>query len=85
MDHVMMGYQVKINDELQHGSCDDTEYGGGVTIDKFLYSKRQRNLAVFVVRRYGGLHLGFDRFQVIEKTAAQAVKLLRPPSPTNAD
>lgn len=78
MDHVMMAYQFKEGDQIKFGSCDDTEYGGGSVIAKFIQSKKLRNIAVFVVRRYGGIHLGYDRFQAIEKAAAAAVQLLRP-------
>lgn len=78
MDHVMLGYQLKENDQLKHGSCDDTEHGGGVIFDKLLYARRLKNIAVFVVHRYGGIHLGFDRFKTIEKAANEAIEMLRP-------
>lgn len=78
MDHVMLGYQVNVQDKLQHGSCDDTEYGGGVVIDKHLYASKLCNLAVFVVRRYGGIHMGFDRFRIIQRATDAAVAMLRP-------
>lgn len=78
MDHVMMAYQLREKDTIKKGSCDDSEYGGGGVIAKFLQDNKMRNIAVFVVRRYGGIHLGFDRFQAIEKTAEAAVQLLRP-------
>lgn len=78
MDHVMMGYQVKIDDKVHHGSCDDSEYGGGVAVDKHLYNNHLMDLAVFVVRRYGGIHLGYDRFRTIQRAADEAITLLRP-------
>lgn len=78
MDHVMMAYQVKEGEQVKFGSCDDNEHGGGGCISKWLYTQRLRDIAVFVVRRYGGLHLGFDRFKLIEGAASSAVQILRP-------
>lgn len=78
MDHVPMAYCYKTEDRIKVGSCDDMEHGAGSCISAFLYQNRIKNAAVFVVRRYGGIHLGYDRFRVIENSAKEAVKLLRP-------
>lgn len=79
MDHVMMGYRVTTPDgEILHGGCDDTEYGGGSCVENQLYAMKQNNIATFVVRRYGGIHLGVDRFQTIRAMTSMAVKILRP-------
>lgn len=84
MDHVMMAYQTQdpISKQINYGSCDDNEHGGGAELCKFLYQKKLDNLAVFVVRRYGGIHLGLDRFNMIRKAAVEAIALLRPPAPS---
>lgn len=78
MDHVVMAYRLKEEDEFKFGSCDDTEYGGGECLARFLYKHKFRDTAVFVVRRYGGLHLGYDRFKALEDAAIEAMKLLQP-------
>lgn len=85
MDHIMMAYQFKLEDgTIKYGACDDNEHGGGSCIGKFLHTNREKDVAVFVVRRYGGIHLGINRFKAIEKAAAEAIKLLRPPGPPSA-
>lgn len=80
MDHVTMAYNFKEadTDTIKVGSCDDLEYGGGACISKFLYENKLRNVAVFVVRRYGGIHLGYNRFKAIIQAATGASKLLHP-------
>lgn len=80
MDHVMMAYQFKPQDgqPVKHGACDDMEFGGGTCVAKFLQQKKIKDIAVFVVRRYGGIHLGLDRFKAIEEVAGNAVQKLRP-------
>lgn len=80
MDHVPMAYNFKDQNSniVKYGSCDDMEYGGGAALARFLYENRIRNVAVFVVRRYGRIHLGVDRFRIISQAARDAVKLLLP-------
>lgn len=79
MDHVMLGYQLKLEDgSRKFGGCDDGEHGGGACIYNHLYKLKQQNIAVFVVRRYGGIHMGLDRFKQIEQTAFAAAHLVRP-------
>lgn len=79
MDHVMEGYQLKLEDGTRKfGGCDDGEFGGGACISNHLYSLKQENIAVFVVRRYGGIHVGLDRFRKIEQSTFEAAHLLRP-------
>lgn len=80
MDHVMMAYEIKSDDSknIKYGSCDDNEHGGGEVLRKLIYNKKADNITLFVVRRYGGIHLGMDRFNMIEKAADEAYKLLRP-------
>lgn len=79
MDHTMAAYRFKDNhDNFHYGSCDDNEHGGGAAIARFLQQNQIKDTAVFVVRRYGGLHLGYDRFKAIEESAEAAIKLLDP-------
>lgn len=78
MDHVMLGYRLEMEDgSMNQGGCDDGEHGAGTCISSYLHSINQKNLAVFVVQRYGGINLGMDRFKVIEQTAKSAAYLLR--------
>lgn len=77
MDHVMLSYALKDETgKLKFGSCDDREYGGSAAIRKTMQAVKPKNTAVFVVRKYGGLHLGFSRFKTIEQAAAEAMRLL---------
>lgn len=80
MDHVMMAYQFRSPEDggIKYGSCDDQEHGGGSAISRFLHLNKIKDIAVFVVRRYGGLHLGPDRFNTITKAAKSAIAILRP-------
>lgn len=75
-DHIMLGYAMRENGEIKSGFCDNKEYGSGSRIRKTIYEQKARNTAVFVVRKYGGLHLGYNRFAAIEQTAVKAITLL---------
>lgn len=75
-DHVILGYAMKENSQLKVGFCDHREFGAGSRIKNTIFKKKARNTAVFVVRKFGGLHLGFNRFAIIEVVAKQAIDLL---------
>lgn len=75
-DHIMLGYALKIDKELKVGFCDDGEHGAGMKIKDVIFDCKSKNTAVFVVRKFGGLHLGFNRFRVIESVARKATVLL---------
>lgn len=75
-DHIMLGYALKENGNLKMGSADDREFGAGTKIKDRIFHKKARNTAVFVFRKFGGVHLGFQRFAVIEKVADLAIDLL---------
>lgn len=77
MDHIMMAYGLKENETIKMGSCDDSEHGSSAVIRRAMAKEKARNMAVFVIRRYGGLHLGMDRFTTIETIAREAIKLWR--------
>lgn len=72
----MLGYALKENQLLRSGFCDDKEYGAGTRLRKLIYEEKSKDTAVFVVRKYGGLHLGFNRFQTIENLAKMAIQML---------
>lgn len=75
-DHIMLGYALKEKGQLKAGSCDDKEYGAGAKIRNLIFQKKARDVAVFVLRKYGGIHLGFNRFAAIESVASKAIELL---------
>lgn len=75
-DHIMLGYALREEDKLKSGFCDDREFGAGNKIKKTIFETKTRNTAVFVVRKFGGLHLGYQRFRVIEDIAQKAINLL---------
>lgn len=77
VDHIMMAYGLKEDDQLKIGHCDDGEFSGGNCIQQTLKEMKVRNTAVFIVRKYGGIHLGFERFATIQKVTKEALKLLR--------
>lgn len=76
-DHVMMAYALRENEVVKSGFCDDKEYGAGAKLRKLLYEEKQHDTAIFVVRKYGGLHLGYSRFGVIESVAREALQMLK--------
>lgn len=77
MDHIMVGYALKEKGQIKMGHCDDGEFAGGSRIRKIMAEEQVKNTAVFVVRQYGGIHLGFNWFQIIENVTREACKLLQ--------
>ena len=49
------------------GYRDDGEYGAGYRLLKVLQDAHLNNIAVFLIRHYGGQHLGPDRHRIMEK------------------
>lgn len=76
-DHIMIAYGLRENDSFKHGNCDDGEYGGSVRIKRVLTENKANNTSIFVVRRFGGLHIGANRFRTIEQVALEAYKKLQ--------
>lgn len=78
-DHIMIGYGLKDQDsgKIKIGNCDDREYGGSINIRKVLSEEKQRDTAIFVVRKFGGVHIGAERFHTIQEMARQALTLLK--------
>lgn len=75
-DHVMLGYALKEEGKLKTGFADDREFGAGPRIKNRIFEKKAKNTAVFVLRKFGGVHLGYQRFAVIERVADKAIDLL---------
>ena len=68
--HVVASYSLKNN----RGYQDDGEYGAGHRLLHLLESNYQPNVAVFVVRMYGGRHLGPKRFAIMSDVATEALE-----------
>lgn len=75
-DHVMMAYALREKDKVKNGFCDDREFGAASRIRRILFETKSRDSVIFVVRKYGGIHLGFNRFSIIESMATEAINLL---------
>lgn len=58
------------------GLVDDGEHGGGWVILDHMIQNKMINMAVFVVRYYGGKHIGPLRFQAIQKATEMALKAM---------
>lgn len=75
--HVMCAYKLPGVDFTKiQGAVDDGEHAGGRVILKMLLKEQSVNRAVYVVRYYGGKHLGPQRFTLIEKVASSAYQKL---------
>lgn len=76
-EHAIMAYALKDqNNQLKTGFCDDREFGAGHRLKRLLFEHKCRNTVVFVLRKYGGVHLGFNRFTIIEQVAKNAIAQL---------
>lgn len=68
-DHIAAAFIVEGDDGYQ----DDSEFGSGFRLLHVLKEAKLFNTAVFVVRYYGGEHLGPQRFTVMKELAAEAI------------
>lgn len=75
-DHIILGYAFKEEGKLKTGYCDNREYGAGAKLQKLIFELKSRNTACFVMRKYGGVYLGFGRFGCIESVAKMAIQTL---------
>ena len=67
-DHIAVGYKVPHSSGFQ----DDDEHAVGWTIAKVINEANASNVAVFLVRPYGGDKLGKKCFELIQNAAKQA-------------
>lgn len=73
--HIMSAFRLNPpNGPLNQESSDDGEFGGGRVLMKLLMENDIVNTAVFVVRYYGGKHIGADRFDIINRLGRKALK-----------
>ena len=76
--HVMMAYKLPGNNKSQDESyCDDGEHGGGRRLLRLLKDSGQLGVMLAVVRVYNGQHIGPNRFELITKTADDALENLK--------
>ena len=67
--HIMAAYMIRNGDGYQ----DDREFGAASKILKTLEQNNVQNLAVYVVRKYGGQHLGPRRHQLIRDVVEEVL------------
>ncbi len=73
--HVMCGYAFKKpQDKMEYGKQDDGEWGGSHRILELLTVKKCANIAVFVIREFGGQEIGPNRFTHIRDCTTQVLK-----------
>lgn len=71
-DHVVVAYSA----EGDLGFHDDGEFGAGYRILNIIKDSHLRDVSLFVIREYGGEHLGPARFDVMKSLAAKALEAL---------
>lgn len=68
-DHVMMAANIQKVPCFQ----DDGEYNSSAKIHSIIMDRKVDNIALFVIRNYGGRHLGPTRFECISHVANEAL------------
>ena len=75
--HTMAAYIMKTNSgKMVSDYADDDEHGGGLRVLDALKGSNVQGTACFVIRHYGGVHIGFRRFVHIKAAADSAIKKL---------
>ena len=72
-NHVVAAYNLRNG---YSGYQDDEEHAAGHKMRDFLQQNAPPNVAIFIVRIYGGIHVGPKHFQVMKQTAKQAIDRL---------
>lgn len=73
VDHIAAAFVTQHEDEMTSGLADDKEYGAGHKILRSIRDAQEEHIAVFVAHRFGGEHLGPNRFELISKLATRAI------------
>lgn len=76
-DHAIMAYNIQDSDGYQ----DDGEHSAAIKIHSAMMQKGCKNMVIFVVRNFGGVHLGPKRFECIAEVVEQATQLLLKENP----
>lgn len=71
-DHIVAASSVNRSQDYQ----DDSEFGAGYRMLQVINDHKLDNVAVFVIRHYGGEHIGPMRFSVMKEAAADALEKL---------
>lgn len=75
--HIACAYRLPgANTPHQQDYFDDGEFGCGRILLKALKDEQLMNVAVFMVRIYGGKHIGPTRFELFRQVAKSAIKAL---------
>lgn len=75
--HISCAYRLPgANTPINQDYVDDGEIGCGRTILKAIKDQGLMNVAVFIMRYYGGIHLGPKRFEIFCSLANDAIKQL---------
>ena len=72
-DHIMVAYRIKDGDVVINGSVSNGENFGDLKVMKELVFQDKVNVVVLVARRYGGIHLGNARFDIIKAVTEEAL------------
>ena len=67
-------FTIKKGNNIEYGKQDDGEWGGSFKILEALKENNCENVAVFVIRQFGGVALGPKRFGYIKDAAVGALK-----------
>ena len=81
--HVICAYlfDSEMDDPFKNGYCDDGEHGAGKALLNHMLENSLNNRAIYVVRYYGGIKLGADRFTCIIRAANSVIDNSPPASP----
>ena len=75
--HISLGY--RLNNPMgpfRQEAVEDKDYGIGRSILDVLKKKEITETAVFIVRYYGGIHLGKRRFEIVEQLVEKGIQTL---------
>lgn len=75
--HISCAYRLPgVNTPSNQDYVDDGEFGCGRTLLRVLKDEQFMNMAIFIVRYFGGQHLGMHRFTIFQNLARKAIKAL---------
>lgn len=76
-DDIMCSFSVKDEYNYQISELhDDHEHGAASRILSAIQTSKKENVAVFVVRQFDNKHIGYKRFELINKAASMALDLV---------
>ena len=75
--HISCAYRLKKSSPQEQGYEDDGETGQGRTILSTIQEKGMSEICVFLVRYYGGMHLGNRRFEIAKDLTLSAVRVYK--------